>query len=136
MCVSPHIARSVTSAPQCGTGSIPIDDIAMILCNASRGIPCAAAICAHWSPNILSAIVKPPDAEPVIPPIIFVVMTADTKGPALSPIPIKISFIGKKPGILTITEPKAKPDATLSTAAQEDAAPKLIVSRKVSLLFR
>ena len=123
MCVKPQIASKVTSAPACGTGSIPIEEIAMILCNASSGIPCAVAIAAHCSPSIESAIVKPPDAEPVIPPIIFVVTTAATKGPAFSAMSVKIAFIGKNPGIITITLPNANPDATFKTAAQLDAAP-------------
>ena len=117
------MASNVTSAPQCGTGSMPTEAIATILWSASSGMFCAAAICAHVSPSIESAIVKPPDAEPVIPPMMFVVTTAETKGPALSPRPTRISFIGKKPGMLTMTEPNAKPDATFKTAAHEDTAP-------------
>ena len=94
----------------------------MILCSASKGIPCIVAMEAHSSPNMERAMVRPPEAEPVMPPIILVVTTAETRGPAVSPIPTRISFMGRKPGMLTKTLPKAKPEATFSTAAQEEAA--------------
>ena len=74
----------------------------------------------------------PPDAEPVMPVITFVVTTDASNGPAESPKPNNISLIGRNPGMLTMTDPNANPDATLSTAAHDDTAPKLIVPMKLS----
>lgn len=39
LCVRPQMAKSVTSAPQCGTGSMPTDAMATMRCSASNGMP-------------------------------------------------------------------------------------------------
>ena len=70
--------RSVTSAPLCGTGSIPTEAMETMRCKTSGGIFCAIAISNQSLPKRFSAIVIPPDAEPVIAPITFVVTVALT----------------------------------------------------------
>ena len=52
-------------------------------------------------------MVKPPEADPVMPAMMFVVMTAESSGPNESAMPMSACVTGTKPGRLVMTQPNA-----------------------------
>src|SRR6516225_6937835 len=97
-------------------------------------MPAAEASCAYVSPSAFNAIVNPPEAEPVTPPITLAATAIDTSGPpgtAKNP-----SRTTAKAGKAATTAPKPTRLEVLSTGSTDALAPASRVLRNSGRCLR
>src|SRR5580704_8787335 len=91
-------------------------------------MPAALASWAYVSPKAFSAIVNPPEAEPVMPPNTLAATAIDTSGPpGIARIPSRTTA---KAGKAATTAPKPTRLAVLRTGSAEAFAPASSVLRR------
>jgi len=101
--VRPVTASTVMTAPLWGRSSIPPLAIEVTRCITSNGIPAVCAMEIKRVDIAAKAIPKPPEAEPVMPASVVVVMEAFKSGCEMVP---RVSRTATKPGSAEITAPK------------------------------
>ena len=76
------------TAPLCGSVSMPPDAMDATRCNSSGDIPIRSAQARYFGPNVSSAILIPPEAEPVTPDKTLTVTASESSGvpPVLIPV--------------------------------------------------
>src|SRR5262250_3362985 len=123
--VRPVTASSVITAPLCGNVSMPPLAIDATRCNTSSGIFAASAAAMNVSDIAASAMLMPPDADPVMPASTVTVTASLTSGLGID---LSTSAIDTKPGSSAITPPKPSSDAVLSDASNAPATAALLPS--------
>src|SRR5476649_669000 len=126
-CVSPVTASSVMTAPLCGSVSMPPLAIATTRCSTSSGMPAACAPLMKVSDMAASAMLMPPDAEPVMPASELTDTAALTSG--LGTL-LSASLTSTKPGSAAMTPPKPYSDAVFIAASSAPPTATLVPSAK------
>src|SRR5476649_1560787 len=126
-CVSPVTASSVMTAPLCGSVSMPPLAIATTRCSTSSGMPAACAPLMKVSDMAASAMIMPPDAEPVMPASELTDTAALTSG--LGTL-LSASLTSTKPGSAAMTPPKPYSDAVFIAASSAPPTATLVPSAK------
>src|SRR5881394_1343758 len=118
LCVSPVTASSVITAPLCGSVSMPPLAIDATRWNTSSGMCAALAAAMNVSDIAASAMLMPPDAEPVMPAKVVTVIASLISGFGIA---LSASATTRKPGSAAITPPKPYSDAVFIDASSEPA---------------
>ena len=107
------IANKVMTAPLCGRVSIPPLAIDATRWNTSSGILAACAAAMKVSDMAARAILIPPDAEPVIPASVVMLIASLSSGSGIAASAFDST---RKPGRAAITAPKPYSDAVFIAA--------------------
>src|SRR5271165_1214865 len=122
LCVSPHTAKRVITAPFWGSVSIPPLAMEATRCRTSIGIWAELAAAMNRSAMAAKAIPIPPDAEPVIPASTLTLTASFTSGLGMCPMASRRT---RKPGRAAMTVPYPYADAVFIAA---DIAPTMALS--------
>src|SRR3954467_3042220 len=125
LCVSPVTASSVITAPLCGSVSMPPLAIEATRCSTSSGMPAAFALAMKVSAIAASAMLMPPDADPVMPASALMLTASLISGLGMASSVLAISM---NPGSAAITPPKPYSDAVFIDASSEPATAALVPS--------
>src|SRR5205823_10842730 len=99
----------------------------------SSGMPAALAAATNWSAMAASAMLMPPDADPVMPASVVTVMASLTSGFGIAR---NASRITMKPGSAAMTAPKPYSDAVFIEASSAPATADLLPSANFSATWR
>src|SRR5271157_406045 len=105
LCVSPHTASRVITAPLCGRVSQPPEAIEAIRWRTSGESPTEFAHASQSLDMRSSAIDMPPEAEPVMPARVVTDTASDQSGVTPSLIPRRKAAIDLNPGKAAMTLP-------------------------------
>src|SRR5471032_790172 len=128
-CVNPVSASNVITAPLCGSVSMPPLAMATTRCSTSSGMPAACAPLMKVSDIAASAMLMPPDADPVMPASELTDTAALTSG--LGTL-FSASLTTTKPGSAAMTPPKPYSDAVFIAASSAPPTASLVPSAKRS----
>src|SRR5438128_385194 len=125
--VRPVTASSVITAPLCGSVSMPPLAIDATRCSTSSGMWAALAAWMNVSDMAASAILMPPEAEPVIPASTVTVIASLISGFGMA---LSASATTINPGSAAITPPKPYSEAVFIEASNDPATAALVPSAK------
>src|SRR5256885_8692029 len=106
------------TAPLCGRVSMPPLAMDATRCSTSGGMPAAWAFCRNVSAIAASAMLRPPDADPVMPASEVTVMASLISGWGMA---LSAPATTRKPGSAAMTAPKPYSEAVLADASSAPA---------------
>jgi hypothetical protein len=112
------------TAPLCGSVSMPPEAIAATRCNTSIGMPAAFALAMKVSAMAASAMLMPPEAEPVMPANAVTVTASLTSGLGIA----SALATTRKPGRAAMTAPKPYSEAVFIDASKAPPMADLVPS--------
>ncbi|MNL10370.1 hypothetical protein D3C87_1311680 [compost metagenome] len=124
-------ASRVITAPLCGRVSMPPLAIAATRCSTSSGMFAAWAALMNCSDIAASAMLMPPEAEPVMPASRVTVIASLTSGSGML---LSQSASTRKPGKDAITAPKPYSEAVFIAASNAPLTALLLPSASLRLI--
>src|SRR6478735_4550319 len=128
--VNPETASRVITAPLWGSVSMPPLAIEATRCRTSMGMPAAFALAMNVSAIAASAMLMPPEADPVMPASALMLTASLMSGLGIC---LSESAINRKPGSAAITAPNPYSDAVFIDASSDPETADLVPSANFAL---